>query len=611
MTGHSGSCVDCHGGHGEKPEKAEAHQGMSANPADFTNTAFACGRCHEEQARQANRTLMATAAGIINQTRFLWGAQDDEANRYAAREIDGIKALPTGEESAPLVDDLLRRRCLRCHLGARDVPSPAGLDTAAVSGGHGCAACHVLDGNGIGPDQKATDSGPHARTQGHQLTTAIPTSQCLKCHNGNRIGADYAGLFERDLSSSYNFAATDPDSEPRLMKHSYHYLLPDIHYERGMQCIDCHPVEELMGEGKIHAQSKDQVRVRCADCHGLPGKPPRTRPVAVTDVRALRAAKVSGRYDLEPGQRVIETSGGHLLTNTMEKEGVFLLTSKIDGRVHRIPVLGKEASGAEPLNHRIPGHMDRMECTACHAAWTFQDFGLHLMRLDSADYEPWERLTRQSDLQARRNLESNLSKPREQWDAPTSRDWLTGLSGTGVWLEGYSMRRWEGRILGVNSRGLVSIMRPHYQYWVSWVDSQGKIRMDSVIPRSSGGRPALAWDSYAPHTIRRQTAACSDCHGNARALGLGRTEHRAKDDRFVGLENPLADGLGIDFDVDRVIDENGRPIQTVGGVGAGFLNKGQLEKMSAQNPIYIKYLLEYFEGKEAYGDPAGFTGPSK
>jgi hypothetical protein len=627
MAGHAASCMECHRGHEDNPDKVGAHEGMIANPSDFTNSSTACGRCHEGQTRQINGTLMATAAGIINQTRFLWGAQQDTLARYAVRDVDSLKVLPKWEESGSLADDLLRRRCLRCHLGSTGVLDSVHPDAPVMPPGVGCAACHILnEANGIAPDQQLLAPGSGVTSQNHRLTTAIPTSQCLRCHNGNRAGADYAGLFERDLSVSYNFEACDPDATPHLMKHSYHYLLPDIHHERGMHCIDCHPVEELMGDGKIHSHSQEQVGVRCADCHGVPGKPPKTRQVTSSDARALLAARVNGHYDLEPGRKVIETTGGHLLTNTSERDGVFLLTSKVDGKVHRIPVLGNEPSGAAPLNHRIPGHLDKMECTACHAAWTFQDLGLHLVRLDFPDYEPWGWLTRQEDPQAREVLEGNLLGPRERWAMPSSRDWLTGSSGTGVWLGGYSMRRWEGRILGVNSRGLVSAMRPQYQYWLSWVDSQGKTLINSRIPRTGDGRAALAWNPYAPHTIRPQTVDCWDCHGNPRVLGLGQTVIRAKDGQHVGLGRPQADGLGIDFDLDQVIDDRGQPLQTVlqdgalqgevsGGeasrVGAGFLSAEQLEKMSARNPVYIKYLLEFFEGKEAYGDPAGFTGPKE
>ncbi|MEN6438053.1 MAG: hypothetical protein ABFD97_05680 [Syntrophobacter sp.] len=609
---HPLSCVECHGGNPDDSTQTGAHEGMRANPSDMTNPAFACGRCHEDQARRVNRTLMSTMAGIISQTRFLLGAQKDVEARYAVREIDNLRMLHKGDDSGPLADDLLRRRCLRCHLGA---VGNTGIQGAGRSGptAAGCAACHVLNEKiGMAPDQRASQPpGARGMPSPHRLTTAVPTTQCLQCHNGNRVGADYAGLFERDHSLFYNFEASDPEIAPHLMKHSYHYLLPDIHQERGMHCIDCHPVEELMGEGRIHSQAQEQVGVRCQDCHGLPGKPPRTRRVEASDSRALRAAKANGRYGLQVGSNVIVTSGGHLLTNTVEKAGNFLLASKVDGKVHKIPVLGRELPGKEPLNHRIPGHMDKMECTACHAAWTYQDMGLHLVRQDSPDYEPWTWLTRQGDPQAREILETNLFKRREQWSPPSSRDWLTGFSKIGVWLGGYSMRRWEGRVLGLNSRGRVSAMRPHYQYWLSWVDTRGQAVLDSVIPQTGDGRQAVAWNPYAPHTVRPQTVDCWDCHGNTRALGLGQTLVRAKDGQTVGLGRSRDDGLGIDFDLDRVIDEKARPLQITSRTGAGFLTEEHLERMSARNPLYIRYLLEFFKGKEAWGDPAGFTGPKK
>lgn len=609
---HPLSCVECHGGNPDDFTQAGAHEGRRANPADHMNPDFACGRCHQDQAERVNRTLMSTVAGIISQTRFLLGAQKDVKARYAIRDVDDLQMLHNSDDSGPIANDLLRRRCLRCHLGAvgnRDIQgSKLNGPTAA-----GCAACHILDKNtGIGPDHRTSYApGGSGAPSSHLLTTAMPTTQCLQCHNGNRVGADFAGLFERDHSLSYNFEATDPEIVPHLMKHSYHYLLPDIHHERGMHCIDCHPVEELMGEGKVHAQAQEQVGVRCHDCHGLPGKPPRSRRVTSADSRALRAAKANPHYDLQVGSKVIETSGGHLLTNTIEKAGNFLLTSKVDGKIHKIPVLGRELPGKEPLNHRIPGHLEKMECTACHAAWTFQDLGLHLVRQDYSDYEPWIWLTRQGDPQARDVLETNLFKPKEHWSPPSSRDWLTGFPKVGVWLGGYSMRRWEGRILGVNSRGRVSAMRPQYQYWLSWVDSRGQTILDSVIPRTGDGRQALAWNPYAPHTVRPQTVDCWDCHGNTRALGLGQTLFRAGDGQVVGLGRSQDDGLGISFDLDKVIDEKARALQITSRTGAGFLSAEHLEKMSARNPLYIKYLLEFFEGKEAWGDPAGFTGPGK
>ncbi len=610
--GHSPAGLACPGGPKGRSDCPWAPGGLISNPADLTPAAHTCGRCHQEQEHWVKRSLMATASGIINQTRFLWGAQPDAGPRYAAAAIAGLRLLPTQEASGALVDDLLRRRCLRCHLGASDPGRPEGAaGDAGAKGGSACAACHIVnESERIGPDQKV----PRKRGQPgpYRLTTAVPSSQCLHCHRENHAGADYAGLFERDQSLSYNFEATDPGLVPQLYGNSYHFLLPDIHYERGMHCIDCHPVEEIMGEGTIHSQSQEQVGLRCTDCHGSPGKPPHSRRVTIADQRALRAARANPHYDLEIGQKVIVTSKGYLLTNTREeKGGRFLLVSKVDGKIHQIPTLAREGPGKGPLDHRLPGHLNKMECAACHAAWTFQDLGLHLLRLDAADYQPWIWLTQQDDPQVREILREELVKPPGQRNLPHSRDYLTGKASPGIWLAGYSRRGWEGIILGVDYRGLVSAFRPQYQYWVSRVDAGGRVLLDSVTPTTAAGRAALAWNPYTPHTTRRRTRACWDCHGNARALGLGEMLIRTKDGQPLGLTRPNADGLGIGFELDQVIDGQGRSLQTTTRPGAAFLDRERLKRLEAGNPLYVKYLLEYYANKEAYGDPAGFTDPKK
>src|SRR5665647_830746 len=128
------------------PERACAQQGLICSPPDFTHPAYACSRCHGEQNHWVKRALMATASGIINQTRFLWGAQEDAGPRYAAAAIETLQLLPTFEDSGALVDDLLRRRCLRCHLGASGPISSGGPPDGALDGA-ACVACHVLTGN--------------------------------------------------------------------------------------------------------------------------------------------------------------------------------------------------------------------------------------------------------------------------------------------------------------------------------------------------------------------------------------------------------------------------------------------------------------------------------
>jgi hypothetical protein len=53
----------------------------------------------------------------------------------------------------------------------------------------------------------------------------------------------------------------------------------DVHYEKGLTCIDCHTVEELHGTGVEYSTMLEAVNVSCEDCHNSPGKTVKNMPV--------------------------------------------------------------------------------------------------------------------------------------------------------------------------------------------------------------------------------------------------------------------------------------------------------------------------------------------
>jgi hypothetical protein len=44
--------------------------------------------------------------------------------------------------------------------------------------------------------------------------------------------------------------------------------LMDVHFERGMHCIDCHFLQDVHGDGHIYSTNWDAIEVECEDCHG-------------------------------------------------------------------------------------------------------------------------------------------------------------------------------------------------------------------------------------------------------------------------------------------------------------------------------------------------------
>ena len=65
---------------------------------------------------------------------------------------------------------------------------------------------------------------------------------------------------------------------------------------------------------------------------------------------------------------------------------------------------------------------------------------------------------------------------------------------------------------------------------------------------------------------------CEDCHASRKAVGLG-----------TGVYNSRANGLDIDFELERIVDEEGKQIQATNHVGARPFNKEEQENILRVN----------------------------
>ena len=80
-------------------------------------------------------------------------------------------------------------------------------------------------------------------------------------------------VFKRDrkgnfLDANGKIVAFD---DPNLWNKTVH--LKDIHLEKGMQCVDCHFVQDMHGTGKIYGDRRAAIEIQCKDCHGTSSEP--------------------------------------------------------------------------------------------------------------------------------------------------------------------------------------------------------------------------------------------------------------------------------------------------------------------------------------------------
>ena len=254
------ACTSCHQGDNETADPEEAHRNLIARPAHPNNMEKSCGSCHR-QTKTATKSLHFTLKNEINMVRRHFGATGD---------LPGLTHIPrTLPPSSPLelADDLLRRRCLRCHLYYE------GDEYSGTRRGTGCAACHMEYQDG----QLAT----------HLFIARPADRQCLSCHYSNRVGGDYYGRFDHDFKHEYRTPYQPNSSYPlRPYGVEQHRLSPDVHQSAGMICIDCHTTMH----GGEHSTTID-----CRTCHLPEPSQPHTPDNIVARNGQLHLESLSGK----------------------------------------------------------------------------------------------------------------------------------------------------------------------------------------------------------------------------------------------------------------------------------------------------------------------------
>lgn len=257
---HKLPCTSCHGGLDNEEDINKAHTELIAKPGHPAHMAAICGTCHPRQITDASHSLHFTLSKKINAIRSHFGAQD-----HLATPTD-IPVTTSFATPIALADDMLRRRCLRCHVYS------SGDDYQAVTHGTGCSACHL-----------AFTSG---KLQSHTFTAPTDT-QCLSCHYGNYVGSDYYGRYEHDFHWEYRTPYTTDQTPSRPYGVETHDLTADIHQQQGMTCIDCH-------QDTAHNPSP---ALSCASCHDWrPGHPaPLLRNLQIRNNTLVLTSRQSGK----------------------------------------------------------------------------------------------------------------------------------------------------------------------------------------------------------------------------------------------------------------------------------------------------------------------------
>lgn len=476
---HAG-CVSCHGGDPAAGDRAAAHRAMhiAGDRSDPQRWQLACGRCHGDEVGRVTSSQMFTNAGMIAEIQATWEGERP-GTVFAARDERQFAPAGTGLVQSSVIGldnlagELYRKFCSRCHLAR------ANVDPASPGHPDGCAACHFPFGDADayqGRDATVRGHGPHSAT--HALQGLPPMTACERCHHrSGRTALSYQGLMDGN-SALVPTQAGRPGPVAGSDGRSFAHIAPDVHFEAGMECIDCHTSREVMGDGYASAGMEGQLEIRCEDCHGNGTKRPRTAVFGRESDAPIRESRQYAR-PTRPGVRAVLTAKGRPYANVFEDGGRVVLVTKRAGKTLPSPIITGTPA------HTVVGH-GRLECSACHSRAVPQCFGCH----------------------------TSYDRREESWDFIKDED------SAGAFHETEDVRTLYPFPLAVDGRGKVAPVTPGCQTFVTEIEADGQRSMDESVSRYRGKAQLRFVPLYA-HNTGRRAVGCSECHGNPTFLGFG------------------------------------------------------------------------------------------
>lgn len=459
-------CASCHLGNPLTLDKTLAHKGMTLTPGNLSVVEHTCGEsnCHTEIAMRVRNSLMNTMSGVVAVDKFAFGENTDLNAHF---NVAALRLSPS--------DTHLRQLCASCHLG-QDKEHPAVIDESSRGGG--CSACHLR----YDPDAAAelNHHGSQWNPQHHpDISVHVSKDACFGCHSrSGRISTSYEGWHETQLDEATAKHNPEWPSQFRVLQDGrvFEKHPADVHFEKGMACVDCHIAAEVMSDGSPRAHEGEAIKIACVDCHAdgaTPSSDFAELDAETQQIAAMRKLNASGRRFVSSQSST--TAYANVYLGPDNRPRVVLLESS--------QIL--EPKPMTPLCAHSGSVHQRLTCDACHAAWAPQCITCH----------------------------TSFDPRTEGWD------YLANRYVKGAWQENAGELNGDAPALGIE---LATSANGKAAERITTF-APGMI-MDMKWPSRAGdqNRFLRLYAPVSPHTTVAQARNCKSCHANPAALGYGR-----------------------------------------------------------------------------------------
>jgi hypothetical protein len=282
-------------------------------------------------------------------------------------------------------------------------------------------------------------------------------------------------------------------NDPQRFAKAIH--LKDVHLARGMQCVDCHFLTDVHGNGQLYGEPRNATAITCVDCHGTVAD----RPTLITSGNAgqvdLRNSNTSWgprfawkgtalyqqssmspdvRWEIPQTIDTIDPASSHY-----NAKSAYAKTLRRDGATWGgVPSTPKERC------KRLAHDNGAMDCQICHTSWATSCFGCHLP------------------------MKANQRVAQNKFEGVTDRNFTTynpQVVRDDVFMLGLDGSVKKNRLAVIRSSSAVVVSSQNANR--EWVYSQQQTF-------SAEGYSGQAFNPHFPHTTSGvgTTKNCEDCH---------------------------------------------------------------------------------------------------
>ncbi len=463
------------------------------------------GMAEEEQRDQLSRRQpqsFTTPKGTMVQILDSWVREEQDPNAANKQENGQLGVLK--------IDDVSAAQDIITKAKARDAMLAA---QGFIPGNGGCG--QQVFSEDCNNDGELETSLTLTRTDADGTTHTITINEDL---NGNGK-LDLIDRLPRELSidgRQMRYIYGGRNGSTRLM---------DIHFERGMACIDCHFLQDVHGDGHVYSTNWDQIEIECEDCHGAgsvanlttSGPNGGNKLLAATDANLVPYFQQTGAGIVQRSRTVPGLQW--IVPQTKDQTSALAQQGHISAHVGE-PGQGSTFAGAPGVTALTAA---KVECAACHSSWIHNCLGCHV----NANVGDLQRLSIASD-----GTLSQTQHENEIWFNNTNNEGHIDFQLLALMRAPFVLG-----VSGSSEQGRLTTFRSSMQDMVSISDENTNTVRENISfttfqsTDGNSGRHQVATSGVAmnqtmPHTVRPNEArGCETCHTLVDDQGRVRNEH--------------------------------------------------------------------------------------